>query len=56
MLKKSVYFLLISFLFINCKKEEPEVLSSLTYADVINQEFTGDLAYETTSFVEKLER
>tara|TARA_R110002126_G_scaffold291781_1_gene457961 strand:- start:30537 stop:32261 length:1725 start_codon:yes stop_codon:yes gene_type:complete len=53
MLKKSVYFLLISFLFINCKKEEPEVLSSLTYADVINQEFTGDLAYETTSFVEK---
>ena len=53
MLKKSVYFLLISFLFINCKKEEPEVLSSLTYADVINQEFTGNLAYETTSFVEK---
>ncbi len=28
-------------------------LSSSNYTDVINQEFTGDLAFETTSFVEK---
>lgn len=53
MLKKIVYFLLISILFINCKNDKPEVLSSPNYADVINQEFTGDLAYQTTSFVEK---
>lgn len=53
MFKNIIYFLLISFLFINCKKEQPEVLSTLNYADVINKEFTGDLAYETTSFIEK---
>lgn len=53
MSKNIIFFLLISFLFISCNKEQPEVLSTLNYADVINKEFTGDLAFETTSFVEK---
>mgnify|MGYP000218143961 FL=1 len=53
MFKKTIYFLLILFLFINCKNDEPKVLTTSNYADIINQEFTGDLAYETTSFVEK---
>ena len=53
MLKKYCCFLFISLAFINCKTEEKEVLSETNYADVINQEFTGDLAYKTTAFVEK---
>ena len=53
MLKKSVYLLFFSLLFINCKKDTPVLLSDKNYSDIINQEFTGDLAYETTSFVEK---
>jgi aminopeptidase YwaD len=28
-------------------------MKSSTYSDVINQEFTGELAYETTAFIEK---
>lgn len=54
MLKKIVAFLLVSILIINCKKEgEVVILSTDNYSDVINKEFTGDLAYETTAFVEK---
>lgn len=53
MFKKSIYFLLFSLLFINCKKETSIKLSSKNYADEINKEFTGNLAYKTTSFVEK---
>ena len=53
MFKKLVAFLLISVLFINCKKDTPIALSSSNYASIINQEFSGDLAFETTSFVEK---
>ncbi len=53
MFKKSIYFLLVSILFFNCRIDKPEILSEANYADVINQEFTGNLAYETTSFVEK---
>jgi hypothetical protein len=53
MFKKSFYFLLVSILFFNCRTDKPEILSEANYADVINQEFTGNLAYETTSFVEK---
>ncbi|WP_397444853.1 M28 family peptidase [Polaribacter sp. R77954] len=53
MFKNFTYFLLISLVFSNCKTEKPEVLSTANYADVINKEFTGDLAFETTSFVEK---
>ncbi|WP_435414547.1 M28 family peptidase [Polaribacter aestuariivivens] len=54
MFKKSVYLLFFSFILFQCKTEEkPKQLSSENYADVINEEFRGDLAYQTTSFVEK---
>ena len=53
MFKKSIYFLLVSILFFNCKNDKLEILSEASYEDIINQEFTGDLAFETTSFVEK---
>ena len=53
MFKKTIYFFLISILFLNCKNDKSEVLSTSNYADVINKEFTGELAYKTTSFVEK---
>lgn len=53
MLKKSIYILLLSFVLINCKTEKNEILTDENYADIINKEFTGDLAYNTTAFVEK---
>ena len=53
MFKKLVAFLLLSMLFINCKNDAPKVLSSSNYSTILNQEFTGDLALNTTSFVEK---
>ena len=53
MFKKTIYFLLTLLLFINCKNDKLIQLSTSNYADVINQEFTGNLAFETTSFVEK---
>lgn len=40
----------VSFFFA-CQQDNQ--LKITEYSDVINQEFTGDLAYETTSFVEK---
>ncbi|WP_299063311.1 M28 family peptidase [uncultured Polaribacter sp.] len=52
MFKKIVVLLLLIFI-INCKKEEVVKLTIDNYSDVINNEFTGDLAYETTAFVEK---
>ena len=53
MLKK-IYLLSIILLLISCKKEKVvPVLNTSNYFDVLNEEFTGDLAYETTSFVEK---
>ncbi|MDO6674402.1 DUF4910 domain-containing protein [Tenacibaculum sp. 1_MG-2023] len=53
MLKK-LYLLPITLLLISCKNEPTApVLNSSNYFDVLNEEFTGDLAYETTSFVEK---
>ncbi|MBU3011603.1 M28 family peptidase [Polaribacter vadi] len=53
MFKKLSYFLCITIVFINCTNNNPKLLNTSNYADVINEEFTGDLAYETTSFVEK---
>ena len=53
MFKKLIPFLFITILFINCKNDNTTILSSSNYSDVINQEFTGNLAFETTSFVEK---
>ncbi|MDX8552154.1 M28 family peptidase [Tenacibaculum sp. 1B UA] len=53
MLKK-IYLLPILLLLLSCKNEPTvPVLNSSNYFDVLNEEFTGDLAYETTSFVEK---
>jgi aminopeptidase YwaD len=53
MFKKLVAFLFVFVLFINCKNDAPKVLSSSNYSTILNQEFTGDLAFNTTSFVEK---
>ncbi|EAR13389.1 hypothetical protein PI23P_02807 [Polaribacter irgensii 23-P] len=53
MLKKIIPFLLFASLLIHCKKEKTIVLSVANYSEIINQQFTGDLAFETTSFVEK---
>jgi aminopeptidase YwaD len=53
MFKKLILLLFIAVLFNNCKNDELEALNTSNYSDIINQEFTGDLAFETTSFVEK---
>ena len=54
MLKKTYLLLPFLLLFLSCKNEPTvPVLNSSNYFDVLNEEFTGDLAYETTSFVEK---
>jgi aminopeptidase YwaD len=53
MFKKIIPFLLIALFLISCKKEKTLVLSTANYSNIINQQFTGDLAFETTSFVEK---
>jgi aminopeptidase YwaD len=53
MFKKLILLLFIAVLFNNCKNNELEALNTSNYSDIINQEFTGDLAFETTSFVEK---
>lgn len=53
MFKKTSYFLCIIIVFINCTSNDSKPLNTSNYADVINKEFTGDLAFETTSFVEK---
>lgn len=59
MLKKHLILALSIFFFVSCnskkailettKKEQKKQ----NYSDVINTEFTGDLAYETTAFIEK---
>lgn len=52
MLKKIIVLLTISIIF-GCKNDKSKELKTSEYSDVINQEFKGDLAYETVSFVEK---
>ncbi|MGJ8591563.1 MAG: M28 family peptidase [Aquaticitalea sp.] len=50
-MNKSFYlFFLGFFLVINTKAQ---TLNPSNYSDIISQEFTGDLAYETTAFIEK---
>ena len=51
MLKKSILLLFCTCLFVGC--QQSKLLKTNEYSDVINKEFTGDLAYKTTSFVEK---
>ncbi|TDQ28487.1 M28 family peptidase [Tenacibaculum caenipelagi] len=52
--KKNYLLLPILLLFLSCKNEKAApVLNSSNYLDILNEEFSGNLAYETTSFVEK---
>ncbi len=51
MFKKLVLLLFCVNLFSACQQDNQ--LKTLEYSDAINQEFTGELAYKTTSFVEK---
>ena len=54
MLKNILLVILLVLTFVSCKKEkEVQSLNSSNCFDVLNKEFTGDLAFETTSFVEK---
>jgi len=52
---KNIFLVIVLVLtFVTCKKDnEIQVLNASNYFDVLNKEFTGDLAFETTSFVEK---
>jgi len=52
---KYIYIVLVfAILLSSCSsKESVKELNETDYFNVINKEFTGDLAYETTSFVEK---
>ena len=51
MFKKSIALLFCLNLLFACQQNNQ--LKTAEYSDVINQEFTGELAFETTSFVEK---
>lgn len=54
MFKNILLTALFAVAFLACKQEkEIQALKPSNYFDVLNKEFTGDLAYETTSFVEK---
>lgn len=48
---KFIYLLVFTLLFSSCKQDNE--LTVQEYSDVINKELTGDLAFETTAFVEK---
>jgi Zn-dependent M28 family amino/carboxypeptidase len=51
---KKIGLLLITITFFNCTSETTlEKLTPANYSDVINQEFTGELAFGTTAFIEK---
>ena len=54
MLKKSILLFFSLSLFLACQQQK--TLNPDEYSDVINQELTGDLAFETVSFVEKFWR
>ena len=51
MVKKIIFFFFFLTLFFTCQHKNQ--LTTEEYSDLFNQEFTGELAYETTSFVEK---
>ena len=53
MFKKILIFLSVSFFLFSCEKEKAVQLSTSNYSKIINEDFTGNLAYETTSFIEK---
>ena len=54
MLKKSILFLCCASLLLACNQNK--LLKPSEYSETINQELTGDLAFETVSFVEKFWR
>ena len=51
MIKKSILFLFFLSFILACNQNK--LLKPSEYSDTINQELTGDLAFETVSFVEK---
>ncbi|WP_435260845.1 M28 family peptidase [Tenacibaculum sp. nBUS_03] len=54
MFKNLLFSTLFLCVLISCKKEkEVQLLNSSNYFDILNKEFSGDLAFETTYFVEK---
>jgi hypothetical protein len=59
MLNKQVFVLIISILFVSCnstninKDNQSQNTENTDYFNLIANEFTGDLAYNTTAFVEK---
>jgi hypothetical protein len=54
MFKKSILLFLFSLGFANCQKNPTVVLlKPSNYSEVLNQEFTGELAFKTTSYVEQ---
>ncbi|WP_299676073.1 M28 family peptidase [uncultured Tenacibaculum sp.] len=57
MYKNTLLILLFVISVVSCKKttddQKFKTLKSTNYSEILNQEFTGDLAYNTTAFVEK---
>ena len=59
MLNKQTFLLVISIILIGCsstkidKNAQVEKTESTDYFNLVSNEFTGDLAYQTTAFVEK---
>ncbi|WP_299666085.1 M28 family peptidase [uncultured Polaribacter sp.] len=54
MFKKRIFLIVFLCVLFQCKNEKKSIqLSTENYADVMNEEFSGDVAFETTSFVEK---
>ncbi|MCG1037357.1 M28 family peptidase [Polaribacter sargassicola] len=53
MFKKRILFFLCLLVLTNCTNKQPLKLSKNNYSNEINKDFTGNLAYKTTSFVEK---
>ncbi|MEJ6792320.1 MAG: hypothetical protein QNK89_06235 [Lacinutrix sp.] len=57
MFKRQIFILVISILFISCNSSniKKEIESSKTdevdYFKLVDDEFTGDLAYKTTAFI-----
>ena len=51
MFKKLIFFCFSLILFFGCQQKNQLIIEE--YSGLFNQEFTGELAYEITSFVEK---
>lgn len=51
MSKKFIFLFVLTITFFSCKQNNE--ITTQEYFDIVNQELTGDLAYETTAFIEK---